>query len=527
MKSTMKHIFTVLLLLLCVSCISDRKTRAILDQVEALIEENPAEAYELVKGIDDAAISSSAVNARYALLYTKAEYKNYIDAPTDSLISIAADYYERHGSDEEKFYSYLYQGCVNYGINDFNSNMKAVDVLLKACNYFDAVDNYKDVGLMYILLATLYGEQQASDEEKCAKKAYSAYLKGGYMRHALNALGHISISKIHKEEYDSCYIYADSMYNMAIEVHDEKYISHAMLVKAQCAVETDSINLAKLLYEQLKEGNTYSFKSQDFSCLSIIYASCNDIIAAEDNLALAINNAKTFNDSIFYYASASKVYRYLNNEVLIYAYQDSVLFLENRMISTGLQNTALSTQKEHIEHQLIIELFNNRLRTFWFILILSVILIVLIIVIVYVRQQKILAKLQAEKIHCLQKDLAQHKQKYNDGLQTLSQSEVVLRFHNSLSDRHVTIHESDWNELYLLFCGYLPSFETNLRRVHDLTQIEWRVCMLLKLGFSSSEIAKITNKSTTTIPSIRSRLYKKFFMIEGKASDWDVFIGSL
>lgn len=52
MKSTMKHIFTVLLLLLCVSCISDRETRAILDQIEALIEENPAEAYELLKGID-------------------------------------------------------------------------------------------------------------------------------------------------------------------------------------------------------------------------------------------------------------------------------------------------------------------------------------------------------------------------------------------------------------------------------------------------------------------------------------------
>lgn len=521
------HIFTVLLLLLCVSCISDRETRAVLDQVEGLIEENPAEAHELVKGIDGAAISSSSVKARYALLYTKAEYKNYIDATTDSLISIAADYYERHGSDEERFYAYLYQGCVNYGIKDFNSNMKAVDVLLKASNYVDAVDNYKDVGLMYIQLATLYGELQVSDEEKCAKKAYSAYLKGGYMRHALNALGHISISKIHKEEYDSCYIYADSLYNMAIEVQDEKYISHAMLVKAQCAVETDSINLAKLLYGQLKEGNTYIFKSQDFSRLSIIYASCNDIIAAEDNLALAINNAKSFNDSAFYYASASKVYRYFNNDVLIYAYQDSVLLLENQMLSTGLQNTVLSTQKEHIEHQLIIELFKNRLRTFWFIHLLAVIVIVLIIVIAYVRQQKILEKLQVEKINCLQTELAQHKHEYNDGLQMLCQSKVVLRFYNSLSDRHVTVHEPDWNELYLLFCDYLPSFETNLKRVHNLSQIEWRVCMLLKLGFTSSEIAKITNKSSTAIPSIRSRLYKKFFMTNGKASDWDAFIASI
>lgn len=527
MKSAMKHIFTVLLLLLCVSCISDRETRAVLDQVEALIDENPAEAYELVKGIDGAAISSSAVNARYALLYTKAEYKNYIDAPNDSLISIAADYYERHGSDQEKFYAYLYQGCVNYGIKDYTSSMKAVDVLLKANDYVDAVDNYKDVGLMYIQLATLYGEQQSSDEEACARKAYMIYQDAGFDSRALNALGHIAVSKFHKREYDSCFCYVDTMLHTAYTLNNRVYISHALSIKAQCAIEVDSITLAASLYNQLLEDNEYQLNSQDYSRLSVISASTNDYDAADHYLSLAINEARNFNDSIYYYAMASKVYRHAGKDTFVYAYQDSVLLLENEMLNIGLEHTALASQKEYAEHLLITEKYKYRLHGCICICILVVVVSLLISVAGYAKHQKLLATLQLEKIKSLQAEIEQHRQENIDALQLLSHTEIVLLFQASINNMQISIKETDWSELYRMFCKLLPSFEQSLKSIHDLSQIEWRVCMLLKLGFTSSEIAKITNKSSTAIPSIRSRLYKKFFMTNGKASDWDAFIASI
>lgn len=527
MKSTMKHIFTVLLLFLCVSCISDGETRAVLDQVEALIEENPAEAYELVKGIDGAAISSSAVNARYALLYTKAEYKNYIDAPTDSLISIATDYYERHGSDEEKFYAYLYQGCVNYGIKDYTSSMKAVDVLLKANDYVDAVDNYKDVGLMYIQLSTLYGEQKSTDEEICARKAYEAYEKAKSESHVLNAMGRIAMSKIHQSDYDSCFILADSMLNRAIGSQNTKYMKQALWMKAHCAVLTDSIELAVAMYSLLINNYDYYLKSQDYSNLAIINASMNEEVEAESNLVNAIGVSQGNSDSLYYYAAASNVYRLLGNDTLTYSYQDSVLQMENKMLIVGHQHTSLATQKDHADYLLSVEITKNKLRVSCFISALLIIALILVIVANYAKKQNILASIQAEKIHNLQKELEEHKQDYSNRLLLLKQTDIVIRFHKSLSDFHDSIHDSDWTELYRVFCVHLPSFEENLKSIHDLTQTEWRVCMLLKLGFSSIDIARITNKSATAIPSIRSRLYKKFFLVEGKAAEWDLFIASL
>lgn len=527
MKSAMKHIFTVLLLLFCVSCISDRETRAVLDQVEALIDENPAEAYELVKGIDGAAISSSAVNARYALLYTKAEYKNYIDAPTDSLISIAADYYEKHGSDEEKFYAYLYQGCVNNEIKDIDHSTKAVNALLSASMYSEVIKNKTDVGLMYILLSALYGDQYSVDEEICARKALSLFQRESDSRHILNAMGYISISKLHKGEYDSCYIYADSMYNMAIENQISKYTADALFIKAQCAVEMDSLSFAFSIYSKLVEEYNYCLNSQDYSRLSIIKASEKDIFMAEEYLSFAKNEARTFNDSIFYYASASKVYRFFDNEALICSYQDSVLQLENKMLSEGLRNTVLASQKAHADYLLSIEKYQNKLRMYGLAFVILLIAIILIVVVEYAKKQKLLAQLQAEKIHNLQQELEKHKTENLDALEQLCQTDIVSYFQSSINDIHAIIREKDWNELYRAFDETLPSFERNLKRIHDMTEIEWRVCMLLKLGFSSSEIAKLTNKSATTIPSIRSRLYRKFFMTKGKASEWDVFIASI
>lgn len=54
------------------------------------------------------------------------------------------------------------------------------------------------------------------------------------------------------------------------------------------------------------------------------------------------------------------------------------------------------------------------------------------------------------------------------------------------------------------------------------------VSMLIKVGFTPGEIASVMSKSFSTISSIRSRLYKKYFS-EGDSAfkNWDEFINSL
>ena len=144
----------------------------------------------------------------------------------------------------------------------------------------------------------------------------------------------------------------------------------------------------------------------------------------------------------------------------------------------------------------------------------------------YARRQKLLTRYQSERIKNLLSEQDKNRQQLNDSLYKLRHSEIVLNIHHALS-KGIAIRENEWADINCAFQEHLPSFEKTLLVIHELSQVEWRVCMLLKLGFVSSDIAKLVNKSSTTIPSIRSRLYSKFFLKKGRAADWDSFVDSI
>ena len=79
-------------------------------------------------------------------------------------------------------------------------------------------------------------------------------------------------------------------------------------------------------------------------------------------------------------------------------------------------------------------------------------------------------------------------------------------------------------ELYLNR-GYIKQLINENCRV---SEHEYRVCMLIKLGIPLSCIAEITNKSRRAISLTRRRLYERAFGKEKNAAEcWDKFILSL
>ena len=81
-------------LLLLAGCATDPAT-ATLDRAETLMEEYPDSALALLDTLQSPV--SAEENARYALLYSQALDKNYIDVANDSLILIAVNHYENSG----------------------------------------------------------------------------------------------------------------------------------------------------------------------------------------------------------------------------------------------------------------------------------------------------------------------------------------------------------------------------------------------------------------------------------------------
>ncbi len=85
----------------------------------------------------------------------------------------------------------------------------------------------------------------------------------------------------------------------------------------------------------------------------------------------------------------------------------------------------------------------------------------------------------------------------------------------------------EWGELEKHVKTVFPNFTHHLYTLSQLSITEWRVCLLIKLRFTPTEVAETLSKELSTISSIRSRLYKKVFDKSGSSKDWDDFIHSL
>lgn len=89
------------------------------------------------------------------------------------------------------------------------------------------------------------------------------------------------------------------------------------------------------------------------------------------------------------------------------------------------------------------------------------------------------------------------------------------------------LKEEDWNEVEQQLKSVWPGFSNRLLGLCQMSEVEFRVCLLTKLHVSPSEMATLLSKDASTISTVRSRLYKKVFQHKGSSKDWDNFILSM
>lgn len=89
------------------------------------------------------------------------------------------------------------------------------------------------------------------------------------------------------------------------------------------------------------------------------------------------------------------------------------------------------------------------------------------------------------------------------------------------------LRKEDWDAIETHLNGVYPRFTSTLLSLYNMSQVEYHVCLLLKLNATPSEIASVLCKDNSSISSTRSRLYQKIFGRKGSSKDWDEFILSL
>ena len=114
-------------------------------------------------------------------------------------------------------------------------------------------------------------------------------------------------------------------------------------------------------------------------------------------------------------------------------------------------------------------------------------------------------------------------------LQIIRDSNVygrILRLTNEGSPQ--TITDDDWQELATIINQEHDGFTQILYELcGKMSELEYRVCLLIKADTDLNKMAEILIKAQPTISTTRSRLYQKAFGKKGGAKDWDAVIKSL
>lgn len=89
------------------------------------------------------------------------------------------------------------------------------------------------------------------------------------------------------------------------------------------------------------------------------------------------------------------------------------------------------------------------------------------------------------------------------------------------------LREDDWQETENQIRKVYPGFTSQLRGLYAMSELEYQVCLLIKLRIPPSDIAAVLARDVSTISTVRSRLYKKVFGKKGGAREWDEFLLSI
>ena len=163
-KAAFICIVTVLAIL--TGCREDRQFRALLDEVDNLMNTRPDSALALLQvRADSIGQLPESQRMRYHLLTAKAQNKAYVDFTTDSLMLLVTEYYDHHGTPNDRMMAHYLLGCC---YRDMGEAPATIECYKDAVNQADTTQSdcdFRTLMSIYGQMATLYDQQVMPTEE--------------------------------------------------------------------------------------------------------------------------------------------------------------------------------------------------------------------------------------------------------------------------------------------------------------------------------------------------------------------------
>ena len=577
-----KVIYLLLILLILTSCAGNRKYDDLMQRADSIMNVNDDSAKVAIRMLDGVKSQlpefSKAQKMRYELLRHKAMNKAYISFTSDSKMKEVVDYYDRHGSANERMLANYVLGCVYRDMHEvplaleyYNKATEQADTTAADCDYGTLYRVYSQMGFLfskqYLPYQLLDAFGKAEKYAYLAKDTLNAIINYQNKGDAYDYLGRKdSVVAINLRSANMFKRIGDN-YNAAIALG----CNYSYYIEKQ-----DSVNAKKAFEAYFStgyEGNSnYGDAKAFLLCEKGRYYM---FISRLDSAFSCLNQSLKLSKSYSNKAAATKVlaqyYARVNKPVLAmkYAlksseYNDSDLLAVRESQLQQIQSMYNYGRNQEIARKA--ELKAERITMLVYVLIAGGVVIFLLLTHLYLKQlkkkkEKILVtkhlyddsllklrqkqeelellrtvndrkiadviKEKEQTINKLEDDLKDIRDKYSNS--SLSDVDILLK-ESSIYKRikYLELHpkeimrENDWIELEETIEQLIPSFIPLLK--NRLNVMAYRICLLVKLEISTSSIAILLGLSSSAISKYRKVMLEKLCGRSGKPKDFDEYI---
>ena len=577
-----KVIYLLLILLILASCAGNRKYDDLMKRADSIMNVNDDSAKVAIRMLDGVKPQlpefSQSQKMRYELLRHKAMNKAYISFTSDSIMKEVVDYYDRHGSANERMLANYVLGCVYRDLHEaplaleyYNKATEQADTTAADCDYGTLYRVYSQMGFLFSKQYLPYQELNAFDKAEkyayLAKDTFNAIVNYQNQGEVYAFLGkkdsviaiNLQAAKLFKK-HGNDYVAAIAFgcnYNYYIEKKDSINAKKAFEAYNSAGYEGNSNYEDAKAYVLYQKGTYYLFVNKQDS--------------AYDNLSLSFKMCKSYSIKAATTKALAQYYAKVNQPAMAmkYALQSSE-YNDSDLI--GVRKTQLQQVQAMYDYSRNQEIAKNaeqkaeRSTRMNYMIVLSCLMLFLLLSYIYRKQiaikkkkiavSKLLyedsllklkrlqderAKLVAENdnklaqvimekentISKLKTEITHIQERYS--LSSVSDADLILKDSSIYKKiKFIEVHpkekmcEEDWKELADTIEEVVPNFIPVLK--NKLNDKDYQICLLVRLGFSTSLVARLLGLSDAAISKSRKIMLKKICRKEGKPKEFDEYI---
>ena len=577
-----KVIFLLLIIMILTSCAGNRKYDDLMQRADSIMNVNDDSAKVAIRMLDGVKSQlpefTKKQRMRYELLRHKAMNKACITFTSDSVMKEVVDYYDHHGSANERMLANYVLGCVYRDMHEapmaleyYNKATEQADTTAADCDYGTLYRVYSQMGFLF---SKQYLPYQLLDAfGKAVKYAYLA-------KDTLNAI-------INYQNRENAYSYLGNKDSViAINLHAATMFkqignNYAAAIAFGCnynyyVEKEDTLNALKTFKAYFSTGYEGNSEYEDSKAYVLCqkgtyYMFTAQLDSAYNNLQQSLRLCKSYSIKAATTKALAQYYAKVNQPAMAmkYALQSSEYNDSDLIEARKTQLQQVQAMYDYSRNQEVAKRAEQKAKRSMqmnYMIVLACVVLFLFLSYFYRKQLALkkkriaasklvyedcllkLKRLQEEKAQLVaekDKKLAQiitekenaisklvseiHDIQNRYSLSSMSDAYLVLK-NSSIYKKIQCIEahpleemtEEDWTELADTVEELIPNFIPMLKnRVSDR---DYRICLLIRLGIPASLMARLLNLSDAAISKSRKTMLKKLCGKVGKPKEFDEYV---